>query len=282
MKFKIVLTEGDCGDDKAFYSFINSLVNKKNYIPIKFQEMGNRMFNRIFLKNGSIFGINDGDYKIPNAYEYFGLKDKYLELKSELDSFHSNLNRIERYSFENYVYDPINFCFAIKYLVESKLIQFKNESKEIFSANTFFNEIQAYQNIDDFLQRTNKENAILLLNKLLEDTNDFYMKKLDKKHTFFEIYDLKTCSNDQLKSKLSKAIEITFILGDNSTLCLNYFPILLFFPGKLLKDLLYEGLNITGSNNKLAPVVKIFQENSGFLCDKSLYDILINLNKNKN
>jgi hypothetical protein len=51
-KFKIVFIEGGGrGEDEAFYSLINLIVNKDIYIPIKFQEMGNCQFNQIFIKD---------------------------------------------------------------------------------------------------------------------------------------------------------------------------------------------------------------------------------------
>ena len=68
-----------------------------------------------------------------------------------------------------------------------------------------------------------------------------------------------------------------FILDDDTKFNLNYFPLLLYFPGKKLKNLLFKELEIiakTVEGLKIINLIKIFKEESGFLCDKSLYDIL--------
>jgi len=165
-KFKIVFIEGGGrGEDEAFYSLINLIVNKDIYIPIKFQEMGNCQFNQIFIKDINqdssykidefIFGINDGDYNIPNAYRFFSLKNKYFESKTKNEKFQNNFKRLERYSFENYVYDPINFFFAINHLIKKKLVVLKENqvvSDYIDNVKDFLKEIEFYQNINDFIK----------------------------------------------------------------------------------------------------------------------------------
>jgi len=294
-KFKIVFIEGELGEDEAFYSFINSKINRDINIPIKFQEMGNKQFNQIFLKNllqdpshkldEFIFGINDGDYKIANAYRYFGLKDKYFKQKHELDNFQTNFRRLERYSFENYVFDPVNFFFAIKFLVKQNVISLKNKSKsDVFLTKvlSFLDSIKAYESIDQFIQ-ADKQRAKESLNDLLKVTAEFYRQKtkVNRNHLFFKTFDLKMFSDDELESKLmNKTIKISF--NDYLDFYLDYFPLILYFPGKSLRGFLFDDLfNFNGKEheNFIKILVNIFREKSGFLCDKSLYDIIEKIHK---
>jgi hypothetical protein len=294
-KFKIVFIEGARGEDEAFYSFINSKINRDINIPIKFQEMGSKQFNQIFLKNllqdpshkldEFIFGINDGDYKIANAYRYFGLKDKYFKQKHELDNFQTNFRRLERYSFENYVFDPVNFFFAIKFLVKQNVISLKKKSKSnvfLTKVLSFLDSIKAYESIDQFIQ-ADMQRAKESLNDLLKVTAEFYRQKtkVNRNHVFFETFDLKMFSDDELESKLmNKTIKISF--NDYLNFYLDYFPLILYFPGKFLQVFLFDdlfNLKVKKDQNFIKILLNIFREKSGFLCDKSLYDIIEKIHK---
>lgn len=288
-KFKIVFIEGARGEDEAFYSFVNSIIKREISVPIKFQEMGNTDFNQIFINNSShdpshkldefIFGINDGDYNITKAYRFFGLKEKYFMKKNEMNNFQANFRRLERYSFENYVFDPINFCFAVSYLIKKRIITLKKESESnsfLKKVLDFLQTINSYANINELI-RVDRERAKLLFNQLIRDTADLYSKNIDKNHSFFETFELKQFSNDELDLRINKPIVVNFILDDDTKFNLNYFPLLLYFPGKKLKNLLFKELEIiakTVEGLKIINLIKIFKEESGFLCDKSLYDIL--------
>jgi Leucine-rich repeat (LRR) protein len=291
-KFKIVFIEGGGrGEDEAFYSLVNLIVNKDIYIPIKFQEMGNCQFNQIFIKdvnqNSSykidefIFGINDGDFNIPNAYRFFRLKNKYTESKTENEKFQNNFKRLERYSFENYVYDPINFFFAINHLIKKNLVVLKENqvvSDYINNVKVFLKEIESYQNINDFI-KADIEKAKLILNKLLKDTSDFFLEKVSRDSQFFEVFNLKNLPNDDA---LKQKIRTTFILSDNSLFTLDYYPILLFFPGKELRALIFKEIQskiIFKTRSAIKELINIFKDESGFLVDKSLFSIFKNICK---
>lgn len=70
-------------------------------------------------------------------------------------------------------------------------------------------------------------------------------------------------------------IRTTFILSDNSLFTLDYYPILLFFPGKELRALLFKEIK----SKAIKELINIFRDESGFLVDKSLFSIFKNICK---
>ena len=125
-KFKIVFVEG-VNDDVEFYRIVFSNYLKTNNlhlsIPIHFQGMGDKNFNQIFRKkkldpshkiDEFIFEINDGDFLIREPYEH------YNQVYNTEIEYQDNFKRLSRYSFENYLYDPISLIFVIKYILSDK------------------------------------------------------------------------------------------------------------------------------------------------------------------
>jgi len=298
-KFKIVFIEGEIGFDEAFYSFVYYMIaNKyeKNNIPVKFQEMGSKMFNQLFLKRNNkdskckvdeiVFGINDGDFNIPNAFKFFGLDEKFQKAQKEIEEYQENFKRIERYSFENYVYDPINFCFAISYLIKTnpktsinlKAIKKRYEFFQIIF--DFIDQIKSYPNIECFINLDRTKHTEII-NQFLKNTSDFYYRLIDKKETFFMEFGLKELPEKMLKYKLDQVVPIEFILSDNSVIIFDYYPLLLYYPGKNLKKLqiynLFDDL-IKSTNNKQEKVLIDTFKTTGFLIDRSLYNIIKKIN----
>ncbi len=214
-KCKIVFIEGSIGDDEAFYNCVFSLfiqqksenlLNIKRNEMIRFQEMGDKEFNRIFKLNDEeknqeylrpnvdelIFGINDGDFNIYDAYKHFNMSEYEIRrnIKSPISDFNQEIfQRLSRYNIENYVYDPINILFAINYLLNENNIPVESLKKK--STNCYFNKIVEYLNIfkekkwkncltiSQFLDN-DKEDAIQYFEKILTELNEFYIYEFEK------------------------------------------------------------------------------------------------------
>jgi len=61
---------------------------------------------------------------------------------------------------------------------------------------------------------------------------------------------------------------------------LDYYPILLFFPGKELRASLFEEIKskiIFKTSLSIKDLINIFRDESGFLVDKSLFSIFENI-----
>ena len=214
-KCKIVFIEGSIGDDEAFYNCVFSLfiqqkseklLSIKRNEVIRFQEMGDKEFNRIFKLNNEernqeylrpnvdelIFGINDGDFNIYDAYKHFHMSEYEIRrnIKSPISDFNQEIfQRLSRYNIENYVYDPINLLFAINYLLNENNIQIENLKKK--SVNCYFNKIVEYLSlfkenkwkncltISQFLEN-DKEDAIKTFERILTELNEFYLNEFEK------------------------------------------------------------------------------------------------------
>ena len=139
-KFLIVFVEGYKKVDKegtldeifynlAFECVVNGESTKQNktqMYPVKFQSIGNRDFRVIFRKsktkdernlNDFIFGINDGDMFIEVAEKFYKKNSQETAEfeRKRLENFNqTNYDRLSRYSVESYLYDPINYCIALK------------------------------------------------------------------------------------------------------------------------------------------------------------------------
>jgi hypothetical protein len=157
-------------------------------------------------------------------------------------------------------------------------------SDYIDNVKDFLKEIEFYQNINDFI-KTDIEKAKLILNKLLKDTCDFLLQKVSRDSQFFQKFNLINLSNDDV---LKQKIRTTFILTDNSEFTLDYYPILLFFPGKDLRKELEKELRtlllkdikskiIFKTSLLIKDLINIFRDESGFLVDKSLFSIFENI-----
>jgi Leucine-rich repeat (LRR) protein/energy-coupling factor transporter ATP-binding protein EcfA2 len=246
-KFKIVFIEGQLNEDKAFYEFVFklSMQQKKNKFPVKFKEMGSKMFKQLFIKNNDdpslkldefLFGINDGDYQIEEARVFFQIK----ETDDCIDNYQDNFKRLNRYCMENYIYDPINLFFALNHLINTTKQLKKEENHCLFNDFVDFTEkIKKHKKILDFINNS-ELNAVNELNSILEKVN-FHLFE-DMKTTinkkFFETYELNKLDDDKLNEKLNKEIKINF--DDNETFELNYYPILLYASGKDLAAYLNE------------------------------------------
>ena len=191
--FKIVLVEGT-RDDKEFYSmvlekYLAIFGEEKKTFPIIFQSMGGKQFNQIFEiqevndiadnvnLNEMIYGINDGDYCIEQAYHLLGGKMK------ETKKYESNFRRLSRYNFENYVYDPINLAFALNYLIKKSGYELKDLTLDD-SLNTYYNylinfieKIQNHIKISEFISQ--EKNFAMIFNYFLAKTSNFYLQNIN-------------------------------------------------------------------------------------------------------
>ena len=232
-KFKIVFVEG-VNDDVEFYQIVFSNYLKTNNlhlsIPIHFQGMGDKNFNQIFRKkkldpshkiDEFIFGINDGDYLIREAYEH------YNQVYNAEIEYQDNFKRLSRYSFENYLYDPINLIFAINFLLSGKEVAIKNENTDKIK---FFNEIikllselKEHQNLGDYLQYTENAKVKSFFDSILNAFASFYENNLDANEK------KKFCNKFGPLNKVKKTIKFRYF---NKEFDLDYPPVLLYFKGK--------------------------------------------------
>lgn len=180
-KFKIVYVEGEKKEDKAFYEFVFNLkTNRQTLLPVKFVEMGGKKFNQLFRIDQDIsddnkldeflFGINDGDYLIEEARNFFHITDEY----DYIDNYQENFKRLNRYCMENYIYDPVNISFALNNFIRDKNLE-KNNSNGLYDCFVdFIQKIKNFQNINDFIR--NEKDYKNIFNKYLKDFNSIFIK----------------------------------------------------------------------------------------------------------
>ena len=209
--------------------------------------MGGRMFRQLFEKRSKekknttimnedhkldefLFGINDGDYNIEKAYQYFGTENKNGLL------FEKNFFLLERYHIENYIYDPINFYFASNYLLtkNSKILNTKENNVYFNQVVNFLKQIKDSETIYAFIAKN--KNKLEILNNILKDTNNYCLDEMndnkedEKIKLFLKEFNLCSLENEKLKTE----IPVDFKLPNNESIQLKYFPILLYFPRREL------------------------------------------------
>lgn len=244
---------------ECFYTFVfdffKKLFRKENNTPIKFQTMGSKTFNQIFKKNDKwksehkldefLFGINDGDYFIQEAYTHFNFKQK-----NKKDDFQSNFKRIGRYSIENYIYDPIHLFFALNYLLNGQKLDKKDNDDYFNYVVEFLNKINeaGCKTIDQFI--VNRNDYVDLFNDIISKTNDYFLTKIEKDEKssdFKEKFNLINFKNENLKKKIKTKLKT---MGNDQEITLNYFPILTYFKGK--QTVKYLGEIIGHVNSKIS------------------------------
>jgi Leucine-rich repeat (LRR) protein/energy-coupling factor transporter ATP-binding protein EcfA2 len=233
-KFKFIYVEGEKKEDQTFYEFILNLkTNKQKLFPVKFVEMGGKKFNQLFridnnqdLANENkldefLFGINDGDYLIEEARDFFKIADIY----DCMDNYQDNFKRLNRYCMENYIYDPINLSFALNHFIKDKNHLKKDNSNGLYDVFVdFIQEIKAFNNINEFI--INKKDYKAIFDSYLKDINLILIEKfknLPADHKFLTTYKLNTFQDPKLK----QAFTVHFENFD-----LDYYPLLLFMSGK--------------------------------------------------
>ena len=251
--------------DEIFYNLAFECVvngnstkqNKTQMYPVKFQSIGNRDFGEIFRKNeiddshrninDFIYGINDGDMFIEEAEMFYEKTDgEKAEFESKkLVKFQSNYDRLSRYNVESYLYDPINFCIALK--------KHAKEGVDLGFFRDCVTEMEKHKDLSDFFIADN----VGKLNDLLSKANKFYLEtlKLDLDLTKFK--------------ELNKTVPIV-IIYKSKRITLNYFPILLYYNTKK-KSLLNKQFKLPKQSDEF--LLEKYKTN-GFIYDYGLEKIM--------
>ena len=208
--FKLVFVEGARRDDHKFYSIIyNQLTkNKKPNTPLIFRGLGSNTFKELFNKEKvkiedpdrhgdrefyrHIFGIIDGDvhinrveaisYNVPRVATH-SKQSLETQISSGTINYNTNLFRLDRYTLENYLYDPINVFFIARHM-HKKLVgvgrneeaakKFEQKLKSIFkNVNLKSESICTFKEfIEDTKNESEKEKE-MTLNIIVDDMANY-------------------------------------------------------------------------------------------------------------
>jgi hypothetical protein len=200
--YLIVFVEGRVGNDLILYTIIYQRLKQSESIntisPIIFYQMGDKMFNQFFLKNkatltnqeaiDNIFGINDGDNLILEAYEHLECEVLTDKTKEYFDKFTPNIKVLKRYNIENYIYDPICIMIVVINLkreyeaTANKDEKYGNQLDELFkmlTKNLDQNQIKQLNDTkidENFIQSIGPE----VFNSILANMPDFMIRKWDE------------------------------------------------------------------------------------------------------
>lgn len=73
----------------------------------------------------NIFGINDVDYNILEAYDLFKIN---IDDREKFNKWNKNFHLLKRYNLENFIYDPIYLFFVLKNLRDGITENIKKEN----------------------------------------------------------------------------------------------------------------------------------------------------------
>ena len=212
------------------------------------------------------------------------VKDKMNEYCLTKNPFTDNLLRLERYSIENYIYDPINIFFSMKdFTVPQTFLD--------FSKNENLNKFQNKPMEDFFIQDENRNAKEIEddLNRILQivgDTlMDFISSEINKKDNelkkmFGKEYDKFVCALNSFKTRFGFKNDATFfetckkkelrcsaeLWHKTGKYNLNYNPFLLYMRGHCIENIFNKKLCFTMS-------VDCMRRN-GFVYTKDLNELI--------
>jgi len=264
--YLIVFVEGKVDNDLSLYSMIYQRLKQSGSIntisPIFFYQMGDKMFSQFFLKNkatltnqetiDNIFGINDGDDLILEAYEHLECKVLADETKKHYDKYTTNIKLLKRYNIENYIYDPICIMIVLINLKKEfaaatiKDAEYGKQLDKLFKLLTkSLNQNQIKQlndtKIDEnFIQSIGRD----IFNIILTNMSDFLVDKLQNcGNNHLDYFKSQSGLFKEFTDKLKHKTAKIKLIKVAQNVFFEYHPILLYHNGKNIQTALKKEYN---------------------------------------